>query len=445
MHAQVHTSTGHVRHSMPNRNSLYTPTYSGASDKEEEEIEGSDPDLSDYYSDSGYPTRPRPRLIVLSSGRKASLEGVRSNPLQFTPPGRLQGKAGAHEHKQVDSSYARSRKTSVVSLPAATRETSCNKTKAFNKLRSLRNNRITPVSSPERERPTSSLVTTSISANGKNSSPQGETRSPQQSVHHKQLRSLSLPEGDTKMAQAKPKKTKKPNRSFSFGSGDKKRSKNTFFRSMSRSGDAVEPEPELPHSPLLVGRKSVQTVTIYEEDSHSLSSVEEEEERLNSMNYLHGNRFGSCRELSSAGLAGGSGDPLLFRPLSRSRHKRPSLPNFAKFLPQSRQVPTTVTTVQGEEGRDSPSRDSDESQTPPGSATSSPRPRGKLHRRNISDPGSAPGTPEAGNSPPPERRPSREGGVARGSRPLRKGFTFSVGGSKLSPDWVRTWGDRVIN
>lgn len=443
MHAQVHTSTGHVRHSMPNRNSLYTPTYS-ASDKEQEEIEGSDPDLSDYYSDSGYPTRPRPRVIVLSSGRNKSplsVEGARSNQLQFTPPGRLQGKAGAHEHKQADSSYARSRKTSVVSPPAATRETSCNKTKAFNKLRSLRNNRVTPVSSPERERPTSSLVTTSISANGKNSSPQRETRSVQQSVHHKQLRSLSLPEGDTKMAQAKPKKTKKPNRSFSFGSGDKKRSRNTFFRSLSRSGDAVE--PELPHSPLLVGRKSVQTVTIYEEDSRSLSSVEEEEERLNSMNYLHGNRFGSCRELSSAGLAAGSRDQLLLRPLSQTRHKRPSLPNFAKFLPQSRQVPTPV---QGEEGRDSPSRDSDDSQTPPGSTMSSPRPREKLHRRNISDPGSAPGTPEAGNSPSPERRPSRgEGGVARGSRPLRKGFTFSVGGSKLSPDWVRTWCDRVTN
>lgn len=440
MHAQVHSSVGHARHFMPNRNSLYTPTYS-ASDKEEEEIEGSDPDLSDYYSDSGYPTRPRPRVIPLSSGRNTSplpVEGARSSSHQLTLPGRLQKKTVAHEHKQADSSYARSRKTSVVSPPAASRETSCNKTKAFNKLRSLRNNRITPVSSPERERPTSSLVTTSISANGKNSSPQVPHAS---QPGHKQLRSVSLPEGDTKMAQAKPKKTKKPNRSFSFGSGDKKKARNTIFRSLSRSGDAIE--PEIPHSPLLVGRKSVQTGTIYEEDTHSLSSVEEEEERLNSMNYLHGNRFGSCRELSTAGIAAGSRDPLL-RPLSRSKHKRPSLPSFAKFLPQSRQVTTTVTSVhddQHEESQDSPSRDSDESQTPPGSATSSPRPREKLHRRNISDPGSAPGSPEAGNSPPAERRLSRgEGGLARGSRPLRKGFTFSVGGSKLSPDWVSGMG-----
>jgi hypothetical protein len=247
------------------------------------------------------------------------------------------------------------------------------------------------------------------------------------------------------MAQAKQKKSKKPSRalSFSFGSGDKKKRARSLFGNIGRGrGETLASElAAAPHSPVLMGRRlGGETKTIYEEDRGSLSSVEEEEERLNSLNYLHGNRFGSCRELTSLGLStmtdSGKDDQTQLRPLSKSRHKRPSLPNFAKHFPvphsTSSQVPSQ------EERGDNSSVSSQVSEiTPPGSATSSPTPsRGKVRIRKLSDPGSAPSTPEAGNSPLAERRAAKEdGGVARGSRPIRKGFTFSVGGGNLSPDW----------
>lgn len=436
MHA-LQTS-GRAR-SSSNGNSLYTPTFD-ASDKEEEEVESSDPDLSDYYSDSGYPTLPRPRLVLWTSRRN------------YSPPRSDDGqrKAGTPPpvlgQKLADSSRVRSRHRKLpASSPTTSRETSSSsKGKAFSKLRSLRNNRILPASSPENERPPSTLVTTCISANGKSA-----TQTVANSAGHpKQLRSVSLPTGDSTMAQAKQKKSKKPNRalSFSFGSGDKKKRARSLFGSIGRGrGEIVTDEQAAaaPQSPVLIGRRLRGTKTIYEEDRGSLSSVEEEEERMNSLNYLHGNRFGSCRELTSAGLSamtdsGIDAQPQL-RPLSKKRHKRPSLPNFAKHFPGSHSSSGRASPQ--EERRDRTRTDSVSSQvsdtTPPGSATSSPTPsRQRVRIRKLSDPGSAPSTPEAGNSPLTERRAAREdGGVVRGSRPLRKGFTFSVGVGNLSPDW----------
>lgn len=460
MHAQVHTSaSGRAR---LKGNCLYTPTYS-ASDREEEEVESSDPDLSDYYSDSGYPTRPRPRLVVWSSRRNKPPLLVQV-PRQQTTPTKLQRRTGTPPHKRADSSHARNRKLPVVSTTVPRESYSA---KAFNKLRSLRNNRVIPVSSPEYELPPSSLVTTSITANGTrgtSGSPKfadsdrhvGQSMNPES----RQLRSFSLPSGDGKMAQAKLKKTKKVSRalSFSFGSGDKKKRTRNFLGSPRSGGEALVDDPQVPHSPVLLGgRRGGRTGTIYEEETNSLSSAEEDEQRLNSMNYLHGNRFGSCRELSSAGLAvgGGSANPPL-QSLSKGKHKRPSLPSFTKFLhvPQPRQVSGSHhqegnktnksgshTTHTSSSGPPHTSEKSPACESSPGSATSSPLPREKFRRRKLSDPGSAPSTPEAGNSPPAERRLSREeGGIARSGRPLRKGFTFCVGGGNLSPDWVSVTG-----
>ena len=428
--------------SSPNSNCLYTPTFD-ASDKEEEEVESSDPDLSDYYSDSGYPTLPRPRLVLWSSRRNYSPPPSPSDDRQRkagTPP-------PAIGQKLADSTRVRSRHRRLpAGLPTTPRETCSSKGKAFSKLRSLRNNRILPASSPENERPPSTLVTTCISAHGK-----GATQTAANSAGHpKQLRSVSLPTGDSTMAQAKQKKSKKPNRalSFSFGSGDKKKRARSLFGSIGRGkGETFGEMTAAPHSPVLMGRRlGAGTKTIYEEDRSSLSSVEEEEERMNSLNYLHGNRFGSCRELTSLGLSAttesGSVDQPQLRPLSKRRHKRPSLPNFAKHFPHSASGRASPQEEEGDRTQaDGSSVSSQVSEiTPPNSATSSPTPsRGRVRIRKLSDPGSAPSTPETGNSPLAERRVAREdGGVARGSRPLRKGFTFSVGGGNLSPAWVRS-------
>ena len=489
MYAQVH-SNGHA---MPKGSAdcLHTPAYSYSMSDREVEIESSDPDLSDlsdYYSDSGYPTRPRPKLVLWTSRRNNPLPSASGQP---TAPAKHQRKAGTskapeREHGRADSSHTRTRRLPTV--PAARPVLSTgHSVKAFNKLRSLRKNRVIPASTPERERPPSSLVTTSISANGKGNSPTlADTSATDQQnsglgqpPYLKQLRSFSLPSSDVIMAQAKLKKTKKATRtlSFSFGSGDKKKRARNIFGSLSRrSGEQVLLDQSVaapaPSSPILVSRRVVggggvgETGTIFEEETSSLSSVEGEELRLNGVNYLHGSRFGSCRELSLAGLEtespGKSGN--LLRPLSQSKHKRPSLPNFTKFQVQHRQTPQdppgprASTPIPGQEdvvvgGRSESPQDSSRAprepssprekldRTPSSSVTSSPVPR--VRRRKLSDPGSAPSTPDTGNSPMAERKANREEtsrGVVRGGRTLRKGFTFSVSGDNLSPDWVsRCW------
>jgi len=160
MHAQVRTSR-HARHPTPSGRS-YTPTYSDR----EEEVDSSDPDLSDYYSDSGYPTRPRPKLVLFSRlhspWRAADTyrqQTLSDNHLRrsCTPEPR------GHRHKAEPQ--VRTRRQAVVAVSSDAIHT-----KAFNKLRALKNNRVTPVCSPERERPQSSLATTSICANS-NSTP----------------------------------------------------------------------------------------------------------------------------------------------------------------------------------------------------------------------------------------------------------------------------------
>ena len=438
MNAQVQIN-GRGPRSTAKSNSLYTPTCT-ASDREEE-VESSGPDLSDYYSDSGYPTRPRPRHILWTSRRPPLPTGtaVAENGLQRRA-------STATKRPAVEHSHPRSRRLSAPTVPAA-REV---KSKAFSKLRSLKNNRVIPVQSPDRQRPPSSLATTCLSANGTH-----VTSPPPANGQPKQLRSFSLPSGSASdaedMAQAKLKKAKKVGRalSFSFGSGDKKKRARSIFGTLGRNGGretlAVSEPPQVSHSPVLMGRKRAGDETIYEEDKASLSSAEEQEDRLGSLSYLHGCRFGSCRELTRAGLEEEeAGQPL--RPLSSSRHKRPSLPSFQK-LPSSRQESAPANLPQSL----SYSRGTEETSTeqgvpsPPPSPASSPS-RGRLRRRKLSDPGSAPSTPEVGNSPTAERRVSREegGGLARSSRPIRKGFTFSVGGANLSPDWVsQGWGVSV--
>ena len=409
-------------------NSLYTPTCT-ASDREEE-VENSEPDLSDYYSDSGYPTRPRPRHILWTTSSSRQFRTVvAENGLQ----GRASTPNGGYGSSESPHTPSRgSRRLSVPLLPGA-REVTSVRSKAFSKLRSLRNNRIIPVSSPDqRQRPPSSLVTNCLSAangnKGADTATSPELRKP------KQLRRFSLPSGSASdvedMSQGKLKKAKKVGRalSFSLGTGDKKKRARNIFGTLGRSGESSEP-PQVTQSPVLMSRKrgAGDTSTIYEEDRGSLSSADEQEDRLGS---LHGSRFGSCRELTSAGLEDEAAKQGL-RPLSTSRHKRPSLPSFTKLPAGSQELPSRPTEPQ----KPSPSQEEQHTNPPSGG--------GKALRRKLSDPGSAPSTPEAGNSPTSEkRRPSREeggggGGLSRGNRPRRKGFTFSVGGSNLSPDWVR--------
>ena len=465
MYAQVQYSGSCAYRARSTRkgNCLYTPTYI-ASDREEVESTCSS-DFSDddevYYSDSGYPTLPRPKLVLWTSSSP-------SPPLTHVPQrgdsstlGRIRRKTvgvlPVNGLRETTSSHARSRKLSVITPPAtlpSTRETlQGTKNKAFNKLRSLRNNRILPASSTDHQRPPSSLVTNSISANGKSSPSSPLT--PADGVT-KQLRSISLPAGDSDTCidmaqQVKTKKTKKVSRaiSFSFGSGDRKRRARNIFGALGRGGRGdvlADSEPlEVKRSPVLVGRRGG-TATIYEEDRSSLSSVEEQDDRLN---YLRGNKFGSCRELTMAGL---DDQPQLLRPLSKRKHKRPSLPSFTKIMSGTPAVPpgqlaSLRIREAGEEdvGDRSSGSPADDGPSPPASVVSTPSPsQGRVLRRKLSDPGSAPSTPEPGTSPMMERRISREeGGVVRGGRPLRKGFTFSVGGANVSPNWVRIYNNNV--
>ena len=413
-------------------NSLYTPTPCTASDREEEVSGSGEPDLSDYYSDSGYPTRPRPRHILWTSSSARLRTAVTEDGLQ-----RKVLAVNGHNSPENGVCSQRTRRLSAPSLPVSsqqpqrTGETSSVKNRAFSKLRSLRNNRVLPVSSPDRPRPPSSLATTSLSANNR----------------PKQLRSFSVPsgpaitpttdaeeeEGNMSAGQGKLKKAKKVGRalSFSLGTSDKKRRGRSIFASLGRSsGTASDPR----HSPVLVTKKlggGEGAATIYEEDRASQSSTEEQEDRLGSLSYLHGNRFGSCRELTSVGIE--SGERL--RPLCGTRHKRPSLPSFTK-LPENHQGSDHTPKLrpfESESGRTSPGG------VPTGhtpSPSTSPS-VGRVLRRKLSDPGSAPSTPDHGNSPTAERRASREEvGVSRSNRPIRKGLTFSIGGKNLSPDWV---------
>ena len=176
------------------------------------------------------------------------------------------------------------------------------------------------------------------------------------------------------------------------------------------------------------------TSTIYEEDRGSLSSADEGEDRLGS---LHGNRFGSCRELTSVGLEKEEDQRL--RPLSSTKHKRPSLPSFTK-LPAGSEEPQSLSSSLPRDAAPQNSTEGSPGPSPPSSPS-----RGEVLRRKLSDPGSAPSTPAAGNSPTNERRQANRaegggrGGLSRANRPRRKGFTFSVGGSNLSPDWVSLW------
>lgn len=438
-------------------------------------MQSNDIDLSDYYSDSGYPTLPRPKLVLRTSPHSRSptprTQVARGTSTSAASLVRVQRKTATlplNGHKQTDSSHARSRKLSPPTPKTETIQET--KTKAFNKLRSLKNNRIIPASSPDRRRPPSSLVTTSLCANGNSSSasissPQQQQATTTPDSRPRQLRSVSLPEGhgttcDTKMAQVKQKKSKKVGRaiSFSFGTGDRKKRARSIFGTFGRGGGedtasvAMSEPPQVKRSPVLVGRRGGGggegggAATIYEEDRTSMSSVEDQDERLNSINYLHGNKFGSCRELTSIGrqLSPDSEGPQL-RFLSKSKHKRPSLPNFSKFLSgNAASTDQNVPSPLSEEDKSLAGGHTHSStqqpnmdvlpKTPPGSGVSTPSPRGKIRRRKLSDPGSAPSTPEPGNSPILERR--EEVGVVRGGRSLRKGFTFSVGGANMSPEWV---------
>lgn len=460
MTAQVQINGGSrgrhcVRSPTGKSNSLYTPTCT-ASDREEEEIENSELDLSDYYSDSGYPTRPRPRHILWTSSSRQLRTVVAENGLQ-----RRASTSTSNGHRSIDysQSSSRSRRQSVPILPGA-REVTTVKSKAFSKLRSLRNNRVIPVAAPERQRPPSSLVTNCLSASGNNKAAHVVVTSPEEG-RPKQLRSFSVPSGSLtdveEMAQAKLKKAKKVGRalSFSLGTGDRKKRARSIFGALGRNNGgssggetlAISEPPPVTKSPVLMGRKRTagDTTTIYEEDKASLSSTEEQEDRLGSLSYLHGNRFGSCRELTSAGLDEEETNQRL-RPLSTSRHKRPSLPSFTR-LPAGCQESPTGSQMQSASSSLPTEPEKTETTTHGASGPpSSPSRGGKVLRRKLSDPGSASSTPEAGNSPTTERRVGREeggsggggggGGLTRGNRPRRKGFTFSVGGSNLSPDWV---------
>jgi hypothetical protein len=430
MNAQVQMSgsSAGVRSTASKSNSLYTPTCP-ASDREEEV----DPDLSDYYSDSGYPTRPRPRHILWTSSSRQFRTVVAENGLQ----GSAAPTANGHRSSEsLDTSRSRRLSVPAVLGPRA-REVTSVKSKAFSKLRSLRNNRIIPVSSPDRQRPPSSLVTNCLSANG-NKGPNILT-SPEEEGRPKQLRSFSVPSGSASdvedMSQGKLKKAKKVGRalSFSLGTGDKKKRARSIFGTLSRGGETAANEPpQVTKSPVLMSRKRVagDTSTIYEEDRGSLSSADEGEDRLGS---LHGNRFGSCRELTSVGLEKEEDQRL--RPLSSTKHKRPSLPSFTK-LPAGSEEPQSLSSSLPRDAAPQNSTEGSPGPSPPSSPS-----RGEVLRRKLSDPGSAPSTPEAGNSPTNERRQTNRaegggrGGLSRANRPRRKGFTFSVGGSNLSPDW----------
>ncbi|CAI8041525.1 Rho guanine nucleotide exchange factor 17 [Geodia barretti] len=426
-----------VRSTASKSNSLYTPTCP-ASDREEE-VENSEPDLSDYYSDSGYPTRPRPRHILWTSSSRQFRTVVAENGVQ------RRAAPTANGHRSSDSlDTSRSRRLSVPAvLGPAAREVTSVKTKAFSKLRSLRNNRIIPVSSPDRQRPPSSLVTNCLSANGNKGL--NVLTSPEEERKPKQLRSFSVPSGSASdvedMSQGKLKKAKKVGRalSFSLGTGDKKKRARNIFGALSRGGEtaAMNEPPQVTQSPVLMSRKRVagDTSTIYEEDRGSLSSADEGEDRLGSLGYIHGNRFGSCRELTSLGLEKEEANQQRLRPLSSSKHKRPSLPSFTK-LPAGSEEPQCLSSSLPRDAAPQNSSEGSPGPSPPSSPS-----RGKVLRRKLSDPGSAPSTPETGNSPTNERRRANRaeggggGGLSRANRPLRKGFTFSVGGSNLSPDW----------
>ena len=142
MNAQVQMSgsSAGVRSTASKSNSLYTPTCP-ASDRKSKIV---DPDLSDYYSDSGYPTRPRPRHILWTSSSRQFRTVVAENGLQ----GSAAPTANGHRSSEsLDTSRSRRLSVPAVLGPRA-REVTSVKSKAFSKLRSLRNNRIIPVSSP---------------------------------------------------------------------------------------------------------------------------------------------------------------------------------------------------------------------------------------------------------------------------------------------------------
>lgn len=484
MHMQTQASAS--EYTITDCSRSLTPTFSDW----EEEAEQGDPDLSDYYSDSGYPTLRRPVLVLFSSAgpqRKPSSCNSRQQSPASVDVNLQKERTSERSDFSRKPHSSRVRKNKELFSSSATLPGSVDSSRAFRKLRKSHFSLAAYIS--DRERPPSSLVTTSISANGgaglctdklADSYPPPSLSRLSQKI--KQLRSLSLPfdvAEDEKMAQAKLRKAKRAARTLSFsfgsGSGDKRRRALNFFGSLNRrSGEELlqaSAPNTAPSSPILVSKRiGAETGTIYEEETSSLSSAEEE--RLNELNYLHGDKFGSCRELSSTGLesetlqlerdAAHSG----LRPLSKSKHKRPSLPNFTKFQRTLREPNTNgpsavsnTTSLQenGACGRPSAhmrplslctgssqeiSRLLPEQRalsplvdcTPTSSPSSSPLHPRKRRYRKLSDPGSAPSTPDASSALASE--PREERGLVRGGRGLRKGFTFCVSGDNLSPDWV---------
>ena len=453
------------------RRSSCTPTYSDH-EEDEEEADTSEADLSDYYSDSSYPSQPRPKSVLFPLSDGTNREAAITRPCQRSRTAELRG-----GRKQLRSdSHVQGKRQAVAAGSTGTTSGDALHSKAFNKLRALGSSRVTPVCSPERERPQSSLATTSISANGKATPTAGGQLSPVSQFEHesdlppsnRQLRSRSLNSGDAVMAQAKVKKAKKAARTLSFsfgsGSGDKRKRALSIFGSLSRrSGDAFLDQTVTPSSPILGGRTvagRAQTTTIYEETG-SLSSVEEEAGRR-AVRLRKENRFGSCRELATCGreLATCGREPKegswipapLPTPTSKARHKRPSLPSFGHLRLNSRHSNPTPTHAPSRDDippethldhhPSSPTSltDQGERETHPSTehtpTNTSPLPR--LRLRKLSDPGgSAPSSPtsDPGCGPEGERRSGfEERGVARGSRPIRKGFTFHVSGDN---DWVR--------
>ena len=442
-----------------------TPTYSDR-EEDEDEADTSEADLSDYYSDSGYPSQPRPKSVLFPLSDGSNREAAITKPCQRSRAAELRG---GHKQFRPDSQVQRKRQA-VATGSTSTTSGDALHSKAFNKLRALRRSRVTPVCSAERERPQSSLATTSISANGKAAPTTGGhlssvsqfDRGSDLSPSNRQLRSRSLNSSDAVMAQAKVKKAKKATRTLSFsfgsGSGDKRKRALSIFGSLSRrSGDAFLDQTVPPSSPILGGRTAVgraQTTTIYEETG-SLSSVEEEAGKR-AVRLRKENRFGSCRELATCGREPKEVTWIpapLPAPISTTRHKRPSLPNFRHLrlnghhdnltpthAPSREDIPP-ATHLDHRPSSPTSLTDQGERETHPSTEhtpTTSASPLPRLRLRKLSDPGgSAPSSPtsDPGCGPEGERRSGfEERGTARISRPIRKGFTFHVSGDN---DWVR--------
>lgn len=443
------------------------------------------------YSDDGYPTLPRPK-VILSVPRPGSPWSVceasrlQSVPVRFSRCAARSTTEGSYvlgSSSNVDRCRIHDREQATNRRSDVPRRNSlCKENKEDNKATLVHSDRIVALS-----------TTSTKPALGRRASAPVETvpRNSRVAALSQSYRERSCSLDVSTMSQGKRKESKRSSRtlSFSFGSSsEKKRRQISIFgtlrrhSSLSTSDDAVLKIPlakaTAPGSPILVGRRNQKNTTLSSslrfseiqrncilEESGSCSSVEDWVDRHpNGTAFVERNRFASCRDLN--GVEENKRNGL---PNSSSVQKLTSLSNVSTmpvgatlggFSPDESPGPTSLEFDEVSSVRESieslthsVQNDSLEINPPTPSQRQSPSLRRGRRKelpplpipRDVSSPFATPPrfrkfSDPAVSSPDPIRSPveTRKGNLEKSGRvsKLRKGHTFCVRTTREEPDWV---------